>query len=47
MANFISCEKELGEIIDFFKLSELQALNFLKKSPNYNDYTEDYLNRLN
>ena len=47
VVNLISCEKELGEIIDFFKLSELEALNFLNKSPKHNEYTEDYINRLN
>lgn len=47
MPNLFSCENELQEIIDFFKMSELEAITFLNKSPNNNnEYTEDYLNRL-
>ena len=48
VTNFISCENELMEIIDFFKVSEMEAVNFLSKSPNGNsEYTEDYIIRLN
>lgn len=38
--SLFSCETELMEIIDFFKMSELEAINFLNKSPNNNhEYT--------
>lgn len=43
----VSYEKELVEIIDFFKVSELEAMSFLNKSPKNQEYTEDYMNRLN
>lgn len=45
--SYISYEKELVEIIDFFKVSELEAMSFLNKSPNNQDYTEDFINRIN
>lgn len=39
LPNLFSCENELQEIIDFFKMSELEAITFLNKSPNNNEYT--------
>lgn len=45
--SYVSYEKELVEIIDFFKVSELEAMSFLNKSPNNQDYTEDFINRIN
>lgn len=33
ISSCISYEKELSEIIDFFKTSELEAMDYLNKSP--------------
>ena len=36
MANYLSCEEEINEIIDFFKVTEKEAGKFLNKAPHQN-----------